>query len=430
MPAEYIQTGVWELFDGPFHKRWVLTLEDSQGFWLLGLFAVLLILVQQRAWYILRFLVYHWKKPLRLDTAENETDKWLKMSQMEAVIAMFYEIRDFCFRVLRMIPCLVDIVPAPSLLYPISHHYHSQIPYRFGVAALINGTGFILIGIILPSLLTNWSTLFVKSKLMPYCDIRLGSISKLRHKEMYAYANAKYEQCWNRTTYKFIEDSGCSTSPPKIGVATSDCPFHPEVCMNETKPIVIETKDISYKDMGLNSRSKITISYRLTCSPVNLDPFIYTRKGQNIFSIYDLTPTEPDFNGDSFLQYSNLTTLNGPNKWSEQSSGRAILKSRIDPGLPVIVYPMTDRVIAEEIPKYSFHLFLRVPDGEVFFLTYHFGPKSYYTYPIDDPIFSAHIQDSSRLYHADVEITAIGCLEKYQYCLNSETGRSCTNWVS
>ncbi|KAF3916196.1 hypothetical protein AA313_de0207535 [Arthrobotrys entomopaga] len=431
MPAEYIKTGVWELFDEPFHKRWILTLEDSQGFWLLGLFAVLLILVQPRAWYLLRYFVYHWEKPIQLDTIEAHP--WLKISQMEAVTAMLHEIRDFCFKVLRMIPCLVDFVPAPSIPpYPVSHHYQSPIPYRFGITALVNGTGFILIGVLLPLLLTNWSTPLVQTRLMPYCDMRLGAISKIRHKETYADANAKYEQCWNGTTHQFVMNSGCSAVLPNINITTSDsCPFHPEVCMNNTRPIVIESKNISYKDMGLNSKSRTTVSHRLTCTPMTLDPFIYTRKEQHLLSVYSLASTEPDFNNDTSLQYMNLSTLNGPNKWSKESSGRAILESGSFSNVALLVWPIAAQVANFDPPEYPFHPFLRVHNASIFFVVYNFRSGSTYTYSIDDPVYSAHIRDPSRgepIYRADFETTAIGCVETYQYCLNAQAKRYCTEW--
>jgi hypothetical protein len=66
-------------------------------------------------------------------------------------------------------------------------------------------------------------------------------------------------------------------------------------------------------------------------------------------------------------------------------------------------------------------------DGTVFVVGFGAG-QSYYNYPVDDPLFSAHDFDKEdEIYYPDYEITALGCVEQYRFCTHPKP-ELCTVW--
>lgn len=73
------------------------------------------------------------------------------------------------------------------------------------------------------------------------------------------------------------------------------------------------------------------------------------------------------------------------------------------------------------------HPDLRRDDGTVFVVGFRAG-QSYYNYPVDDPLFSAHdFDEEDEIYYPDYEITALGCVEQYRFCTHPKP-ELCSVW--
>jgi hypothetical protein len=135
------------------------------------------------------------------------------------------------------------------------------------------------------------------------------------------------------------------------------------------------------------------------------------------------------------IQLSNnisliLNTLNGPNKFSNESSGLIVFTEKGPFDLTVLPgytagtnyydLPETQQLILNEL--------LQRNDSQSFLVVLRAG-LSQYTFPVDDPFFSAHNKKNvypddtnTSMYIADYEATALGCIEQFQYCFPSTPG--------
>ncbi|KAF3921779.1 hypothetical protein AA313_de0202034 [Arthrobotrys entomopaga] len=287
-------------------------------------------------------------------------------------------------------------------------------------------------GVLLPLWLTNGvDTRLVRSQRTSYCDTRIISPhgKAVRQEETYANANEKYQRCWDKKQNKVIKDTGCSSAPKQLKVTSlpAFCPFHRDACLNGTESVVIENTDITYRDLGLKSRLKAKMNHRLTCTPVNLEPFIYNYRGDPVLTVYNVSE---EWDGQlSRLDAGRsiaLETLNGPNKRSKESSGWASLKRQVN---QVEVLPLSD--------ARPLHPYIETANATVFLALYRFGTTQFFKYPMDDPVFSAHMDQTEYFsdhlklfpdaiwylapgeegYFPDFEASAIGCVEVYQNCL-------------
>ncbi|KAK6513420.1 hypothetical protein TWF281_005046 [Arthrobotrys megalospora] len=495
MPKEHVRTGIWELYGEPFHKRWIWTVEDTHAFWILGFYLLLLIAVQKRAWIILKYLVYLWKKPVRLATDDAQESPLLKLSQMEAVKVIFHRLR-------IMVPQWMDriLYQWRRLMTTIRHDWNANPTFKgllklvfkipmdvclsifrsytnidqydthgeyvydevddgpvsawFGVVALINGVLFMAAGILLPLLLTSGTeTPQVISKETSYCDIRLWPTQPSRHREIYSIANAKYEQCWDRKGGHFNDNPECSDRPRNLEIKNLPgyCPFKENICVSGTDTLQITGKNISIREMGINSRSSLTMSHRLECAPVDVSNFVYSidslqirgnfsshRKPQPpVLSVVDpkvykeWEHREPIFE-ESWIR---LRTYNGPNQWTNESSGQIIANAdleQLDDGSLVLLPGHNKSETISDTPEFPFHPSIGSQNATVFFVIYLAGRRTYFDLPIQDPVFAAHVR-SRRFggrgsYHPDFEATGIGCLEQYSYCLYIQGEWGCTPW--
>src|SRR5438034_2911998 len=117
-----------------------------------------------------------------------------------------------------------------------------------------------------------------------------------------------------------------------------------------------------------------------------------------------------------------LRSFNGPNHLSSQLSGRMAAYDRRSYDLRIWPNEITDDK-SESLRK--LYPGLRRDDGTVFVIGFMAG-RSYYDSSVDDPLFSAHDREND-MYLPDYEITALGCVEQYRFCVEQRP-EWCTPW--
>ncbi|CAG8970955.1 hypothetical protein HYALB_00000936 [Hymenoscyphus albidus] len=222
------------------------------------------------------------------------------------------------------------------------------------------------------------------------------------------------------------------------------CIFPGNICYNGTDAFEISQSDITAHTVGINSKSRVSMSRRLTCSPVHLDSFLLVNTGLkphvNI-SVLDMDAAGYLLRNEKEQMRLNmlLNTMNGPNSLSHEPSGK--LNDQVSAPYDVFVLPHID---AKDIGTHTvwgnitwdhIHPDLRVEAGMPFLMVYRAG-RSVHAVQIDDPLFAAHEADcrTARLdditkkpgYCPNHEATALGCIEQFQYCV-PESG-FCTSW--
>jgi len=223
---------------------------------------------------------------------------------------------------------------------------------------------------------------------------------------------------------------GIFNDRPALGISREiGCPFPRDVCHDDAQPILLEHKDIPLRQFGVNSKSRVLMSHRLTCSPLKAEPFLYFSEDSenSILAFCDLDyPGIEEFADD---YRTKIFSRNGPNQYSNQRSGQ--IAARANRAYHLEIFPRSHVNISESWKR--IHPALRGRDGTVFVVAYRAG-LSYYDYPIDDPFFAAHDPFPNQkkdpvvtVYFPDYEITAMGCVEQYQFCVHQEPA-ICTPW--
>ncbi|KAK6522786.1 hypothetical protein TWF281_002220 [Arthrobotrys megalospora] len=471
MPRDFIYTGVWELYGEPFHKRWIWTLEDRHAFWLLGIYVVALTLIQKRAWVTVRHYVASWKAPVGFDDRVNP---FLNLSQTEALKDVIGWLRMEVPRwVLRARHKILKILGRSTAEYPPRHEEvldDGAIPWLFGILALVNGLVFISAGVLLPLWLTSGiESPLVQSRWTPFCDER-RFFSAYEFRSQSSYAPALHQLCWDNENLSIFDKADCAGLKLEnfelLVENKTDCPFPGGICFNDPPPPVnwspfrhpdqtidpgrlipkslkIRRRGITLRHLGLNSKSPLTLNHELSCAPINLESFIRPGPGNNSFIAFGdhsdgskgATAGDPDFTWDIELQ-----TLNGPNRWTNESSGLLIALDKKAFGSKTLIRSLDNYSPSDGFdwtpPKIPLHPFLRDDTANVFVAVYKAGPtQHYYSNIKDDLVFQANtdpVEASGKGYggivHPNYEATAIGCKERFQYCLKIPGGLDCEPW--
>ncbi|KAF3933995.1 hypothetical protein ABW19_dt0209757 [Dactylella cylindrospora] len=462
MVRDYIETGVWRLHHEPFHKAWIWTMENKPAFWLLGLFVIALFFVQNRAWSIVRYYLAVWKEPLRLGHPDNPL---LHVSQTAAVKETLYHFRLVLPRIWRgfKLRLRTRFFKFTSDADPIDEVVDDgTISWWFGFLALVNGIAFTTIGLLLPLWLTK--THRVQSRLTSSCNIGKASrpAQADNYQEAYSYATSTYKRCWNKTDFSMKDAPGCSDlnfgDLSFSGRRYPYCPFRHDICFterifpafhtripiseNDLRAIVVTHNDITLRTLGLNSRSPATLNHRLACSPINPERFIWPVSDEkSLLSVCDvLAPNARSCLDDVTYYTILLKTPNGPNKWTNESSGLKIAFSNGTGDLRSSVHTLPSQRESGFNETRLLNPNIRVDNAQVFLVVYEAATMEWSLRPRLDPVFGAttpqniSITESTgsvrTVFHPDFEATAIGCVEKFQYCPNIPGGRKCKPWAT
>ncbi|KAK6544740.1 hypothetical protein TWF694_001425 [Orbilia ellipsospora] len=76
---------------------------------------------------------------------------------------------------------------------------------------------------------------------------------------------------------------------------------------------------------------------------------------------------------------------------------------------------------------HDLHPYLNVPNTTVFLVSFIAGSEQSYSLPLADPIFSSNVAALDG-YHPDFEVTALACIEGYQYCFDFKNDHVCLPW--
>ncbi|KAK6534955.1 hypothetical protein TWF281_006255 [Arthrobotrys megalospora] len=318
------------------------------------------------------------------------------------------------------------------------------IPWLFGLVALVNGLRFIITGILLPLLLTSGiEAPLVKSRWTPLCDKRRFDQGTSYRSDARSHGSGLYDLCWDRDNLSFFDKPECSSSAIEgldITIRnTSDCPFPTNICFADgptPQVLTIKHHNITLRQLGLNSRSMLSINHELSCSPLQLDHFIRPLpEGGSVLSFRDFRHEEtPKFIGPGGMYDLKLETLNGPNKWTNESSGVLIALSNESLHRGESTTLPRDEYFVSHIPVPTItlpqHPFIRTQNAKFFAFIYQAGPRTFFPADFEDPVFMAHVALDRRLQevHPDYEAAAIGCMEKFQFCINTSEEFQCTEW--
>jgi hypothetical protein len=410
----YVLKGVWKRYDKG---------QLSNSKWTLGNFFALIImacvtagiaLAQTQCWAMVRYIIAQYKKSPRLPD-DPTPDPLLELSQSKAIEIVLSPLSESLSRIIKR------IFRRERSTRPQDDPVESRLFGFFSIAVILF---FLFIGFATPWWLTEGAlgTPIVKSKIAEDCINSESGYHLL--------------DTWNRETradeiFTLCRDelnAGCDSpywlSDPQITkTRPTTCPFEGSICLNNTQSFQITHWNISAFEMGVNSRSKLLINHRLTCSPISLDPFLWGIDNGSIIYIQKL-------DADTMVRANvslMLSTLNGPNKFSNENSGALMFEANGPWDLTVL--PL-HRLGANEYDALKLNELLQRHDGRPF-LAIHRAGDVHYLNDIDDPFFSAHNRISPDNTHtcADYEATGMGCVEQYQYCFpSSQLPIYCTDW--
>ena len=410
----YVHEGLWQNRNEPAYRSLTLTIRDSYALVILAAFTLLLTFAQRQSWSLIRQLLAHWTRSVRLrdDACSNPLQH---LSQLEAIME-------------TASLALLSIKNIQSRSRNALLLENAVISPYFGVLSLLNILIFVLAGVAVPWLLSDgWIDLpIVKSEFTKDCfDSNALYFTHSTIKEL-PKVDAIFRQCLDQPGRDCEERFHIKS--PRIERARIDiCPFEKEICIKGLKPLEITHRDFTAFEAGVNLKSEITQNRRLTCTPINLEPMIVKAKDSKVhLSIQDLgygiVPLHTNYTME-------LKTLNGPNRYSNKISG--IEMKRLSIGNDVTVLPeyfTGMEMMYHQSVQDNLTASLRKQDGLPFVLIWR-GGNIRYSNPIDDPFFSAHQNFTEHIdpvYYSDHEATGLGCIEKVQYCF-PETGQ-CSNW--
>ncbi|KIN07072.1 hypothetical protein OIDMADRAFT_139742 [Oidiodendron maius Zn] len=423
----YIHKGVWERYDELSYRRLKWTLGNFSAIFVTACIAALIGLAQSQCWALIRYIIAQYTKSPRLPD-DSTPDPLLELSQGKAIVSTMLVISrrisilfDKIYGLFRAEACHAR--DARALDDPV------ESPW-FGFASILNISFFLVMGVAIPIWLTEGvlGAPIVKSNIWEEC-LSTRAISHWPERlNRETRADEIFHVC--RDNLNGGCDSAYYLSVPKITKWRSmKCPFTGNICLNNTPSFEITHWNISTFEMGVNSRSKLLMSRRLTCAPVSIDPFLW--KFENRSLIYILK----GYYGSKYKLRKNdtliLSTMNGPNKFSSENSGLHMVNEN---------GPHDITLLPDVCPGLlELNEFLQRDNGQSFLVINRAG-RQYYPEVVNDPFFAAHSQLSSRLpggpgfsdvypFIPDHEATALGCVEQFQYCLpESPLSKSCTDW--
>ncbi len=241
----------------PGFTAWQFTLTNSEAIAFLALIAALLAYAQTRIWTLARAGVRRLTRPIQLPD-DSDPESLSKISQKEAIINACLVLFNVCKSKNR-------------------RRSMTTISPWFGVAAILNLATLDSLGAVIPWALTGGlQTPVVQSK---RCYRGIHTAAEGLTEEQKAYiANDKYQKCWfNKTELSdtCVPENGILVDRPEMHTSRNlTCPFEEAACSPEARPLQLEYTNLTLRDVGLNVRSDILFSRRLTCSPLNITHFL------------------------------------------------------------------------------------------------------------------------------------------------------------
>src|SRR5262245_17272671 len=102
MAGDYVYLGVLELHGEPWFRRWVWTVPDGIAFLILGFFAALMSITEQRTWILIRHALVKITQPIRLGD-DGDPNSLQRLSQTRAISEGLYPVWKSVENVIRAI---------------------------------------------------------------------------------------------------------------------------------------------------------------------------------------------------------------------------------------------------------------------------------------------------------------------------------------
>jgi len=429
----YVLKGVWKRYDEPSYQSLKWTLGNFSALLVFACFTSLMTLAQSQCWSLLRYIIAQYTNSPRLQ-GDSTPDPLLELSQSQAIVSVMPVLSGWA-------STLFD--KTRGLFRTESRHARDnrvivdpvESPW-FGIISILIISFFLVMGVAIPWWLTEGAlgAPIVKSKITEEC-LKFNESHMLDKLNRETRTDEIFHVC--RDNLNAGCDSAYYLSDPKITKTRSMiCPFTGNICLNNTASFGITHWNISASEMGVNSRSKLLMNHRLTCAPVSLDPFLLKVENRSLINV--LKPGSR-LSGGSLP----LSTMNGPNKFSNEDSGFRMFQAKgphdlsvlpglvVLPGFSDLPGPRSDRIELNE--------FLQRNDGQSFLVVYRAG-NTWFPTVVNDPFFAAHVKPTIRIpgspnpitsltFYPDHEATALGCVEQFQHCFpQSPLPKPCTDW--
>jgi hypothetical protein len=411
MSSGYIYQGLWPKWDGnPW--TWIWTVTNLNAVIIMGVITALLAVTQNRTWVIVRHLYVRLTQPNRL------TDALEALPQLMA---------------LKLTKDLFDMLFRPSIYQRKSHRGDYKHPVWIGLFATLNSLVFIAAGIMLPWLLTNGAlgAPEVRSQRTHNCTDSWaeGFAGDLVNSNL-LLSSSIWEQCHDEKNADSYCDQNFVGMKPYVTSLWQGCIFPSQICL-KSQPMAIFTRaNLTAYDLGVNLNFKMTVSHRIICSPISLDPFIrkIKRPAEADIELGDFTLSIQDPRLYNVTESSrnlelNMWTDNGPD------SGLEMFRKKSRFFVQVLE---TGSDITPEGSKHI-HPLLKFRDAQTFILVLKAGGTMYSSpEPITDPLFQARrfaIGPEFNFYAPDREATGIGCVEQTQICVDLPSGPKCYPWT-
>jgi hypothetical protein len=416
----YVLKGVWERYDEPPYQSLKWTLENFSALLVVACLTSLIALAQSQCWPLLRYIIAQYTKSPRLPD-DSRPDPLLELSQGQAITSVIPVLSGWTSMLFDRIRGLFRAESRHARdIRVLDHPVTSPC---FGIASILNISFFLVMGVAIPWWLTEGAlgTPIVKSKITEECLKSNADSHFVDKRNRETRADEIFHLCRDKLNAGC--DSAYHLSDPQITKTRSmTCPFTGNICLNNTASFEITHWNISAFEIGVNSRSKLLMSRRLTCAPVSLDPFSWKWGDKSLIYVPKIPP-----NRAITLEFNvslTLSTWNGPNKFSNEDSGFRMAEEGGPHDLTVL-----PNFIPEPI---ELHESLQRDDGQSFLVVYRAG-RRIFPKMIHDPFYAAHRESFSshpgipdyHSFYPDHEATALGCVEQFQYCFPPSP---CTDW--
>jgi hypothetical protein len=419
MPAEYVYKGVWPKWDG--HPWvWTLTVTNLEAVIIMGLFTTLLAVTQSRTWVIVRYLFLRVTRPNRLPGD-------LEVLSQRTALKITWNFFRKLFRRSRH-------------HQQDSQHWEYELPAYIGLWAILNGLCFIMAGVMLPWLLTDGAlgAPEVRSRRTQSCqDSWLKGFPGEFVNSNLMLSSSIWEQCHDKNNVDSYCDLNFVGMNTYVTSLKSGCIFPSGTCLKDQPVATFTRANVTAHDLGLNSKLKMTVSHRIVCSPMSLNPFIRKSilppNSDPEYGNFTMSIQDPLYNvSDPLNLQLNMWTDNGPDSGLEMFRR----KSRFF----VQILPSWDSNVTLETPNHI-HPILKYSDAQTFVIVLKAGGILYPSLsPITDPLFAAthksgqqYIPDREMTgkpgqYIPDREMTGIACMEQTQVCIDIPSGPKCYPW--
>jgi len=405
MPHAYVHTGFWTKYDAPLYTRWPLTLSNLQAVVLFCVVSIFLAYVQARAWVLVRFVTIKITIPIHLPSDVND------LSQRSALASLAQSVRSAFVWSRRGEE---DLSPWRYKLSPV-----------FGIVAILNILTFIWMGVTIPYLLTGgaWGAPEVRSQRTDAC---LDDIDGAFPGDFWDAKGMLPDKIWENCHGTNIVDASCDPNFAGIRgfstVISEGCPLS-HICIDGLPTVTFTRTNLTAHDLGISSRLKMTVSQRMSCSPISLRPFIREGPSDSGLGRFTLSIENPIFTRYKYNANLSLPlwTNNTPKSGREVFNKGGVFQLQV---LPKNALGGFDNILS-----------LVRQDGQAFLIVLKAGRTLYSATPgpISDPFFTANtIQSESNsstdeiFYFPDMEATALGCIEQVQVCLTYNN--TCYPW--